>query len=58
MANHATPNLPTIAFKATSRFCRKLGFDQGWRDDSWMIMTRGWLMLEFFPHPELAPGQS
>ena len=58
MADHATPNLPAIDFEATSQFYQKLGFEQGWRDDGWMILTRGSLMLEFFPHPEIAPGES
>jgi len=58
MADHSTPNLPAIDFEETSRFYQTLGFQQGWRDDAWMIMARGTLMLEFFPHPDLAPGES
>lgn len=58
MADHATPNLPAIDMEETSQFYRKLDFMQGWRDDGWMIMTRGGLTLEFFPHPELTPSES
>lgn len=58
MTDHATPNLPAISFDATSRFYRGLGFDQGWRDGGWMILTRTGLSLEFFPHPNLKPGES
>ena len=57
MADHATPNLPAIDFEETSQFYRKLGFQEGWRDDGWMILSRGRLTLEFFPHPQLAPGE-
>ena len=58
MTDHATPNLPSRDFEATSQFYRRLGFEQGWRDDGWMILERGHLMLEFFPHPELDPAES
>ncbi|WP_426751560.1 bleomycin resistance protein [Myxococcus sp. Y35] len=58
MADQATPNLPAIDFEATSQFYRRLGFEQRWRDDSWMIMTRGSVKLEFFHHPGLNPGES
>jgi catechol 2,3-dioxygenase-like lactoylglutathione lyase family enzyme len=54
--DHATPNLPSRDFEATSQFYRKLGFDEGWRDDGWMILKRGGLTLEFFPHPDLNPS--
>jgi hypothetical protein len=58
LTDHATPNLPAIDFEQTSQFYQKLGFEQGWRDDGWMIMTRGDLTLEFFPHSELNPRES
>ena len=58
MTDHATPNLPSRNFEATSGFYARLGFEEGWRDDGWMIMTRGPLTLEFFPHPELNPATS
>ncbi len=56
--DHATPNLPSRDFAATSAFYAALGFVEGWRDDGWMILTRGELKLEFFPHPELDPLES
>jgi catechol 2,3-dioxygenase-like lactoylglutathione lyase family enzyme len=56
--DHATPNLPSRDFEATSRFYARLGFQEGWRDGGWMILTRGNITLEFFPHPELRPEES
>jgi len=55
MADHATPNLPARDFDATAKFYGELGFEQGWRDDGWMILERGELMLEFFHWPGLDP---
>ena len=55
MTDRATPNLPSRDFEATSRFYAALGFGEGWRDAGWMILTRGDLTLEFFPHPKLDP---
>ncbi len=56
--DQSTPNLPSKDFEATSSFYAHLGFAQGWRSDAWMILERGGLMLEFFPHPGLDPAQS
>ena len=56
--NHATPNLPSRDYEATFQFFAKLGFQEGWRDEGWMILTRGSVQLEFFPHPELDPAAS
>jgi catechol 2,3-dioxygenase-like lactoylglutathione lyase family enzyme len=56
--DHATPNLPSRDFEATSRFYSGIGFEEDWRDDGWMILKRGDLTLEFFPHPDLNPGES
>jgi catechol 2,3-dioxygenase-like lactoylglutathione lyase family enzyme len=58
VSDQATPNLPARDFEQSSRFYQKLGFVEGWRDDGWMILTRGGLTLEFFPHPDLNPGES
>lgn len=58
MPDHATPNLPSRDFEATSQFYRRLGFAEGWRDEGWMILTRGGASLEFFPHPALNPAES
>jgi hypothetical protein len=56
--DHATPNLPSRDFSATSNFYATLGFVEGWRDEGWMILKRGDLMLEFFPFPDLDPLDS
>jgi catechol 2,3-dioxygenase-like lactoylglutathione lyase family enzyme len=58
MADHATPNLPSRDFEATSRFYGALGFVESWRDEGWMILRRGGLTLEFFPYPDLDPLES
>lgn len=55
MPDLATPNLPSRDFDATKAFYGKLGFERTYRDDGWMILKRGGLVLEFFPHPELDP---
>ncbi|MGZ2411982.1 catechol 2,3-dioxygenase-like lactoylglutathione lyase family enzyme [Sphingomonas sp. F9_3S_D5_B_2] len=54
----ATPNLPSRDFENTSRFYRSLGFVETWRDDGWMIMKRGDLLVEFFHHPDFDPSTS
>lgn len=56
--DRATPNLPSRDFEASSRFYSRLGFTEDWRDDGWMILRRGDLTLEFFPHPDLRPAES
>jgi catechol 2,3-dioxygenase-like lactoylglutathione lyase family enzyme len=55
MSDVATPNLPSRDFERTSQFYAALGFTEVWRDEDWMILKRGDLTLEFFPHPELDP---
>ncbi len=58
MADRITANLPSRDFAATAAFYAALGFTETFRDDGWMILRRGPLELEFFPHPELVPGES
>ena len=58
MTDHATPNLPARDFEATARFYGALGFIETWRDVGWMILERGALKLEFFPHSQLDPATS
>lgn len=58
MTDAATPNLPSRNFGATADFYQALGFEQGWRDAGWMILTRGAVQLEFFPYPDLDPATS
>lgn len=55
MADRITANLPSRDFAATAAFYGRLGFGEGFRDAGWMILKRGGLVLEFFPHPELEP---
>lgn len=55
MSDAATPNLPSRDFENTLRFYSTLGFAETWRDKGWMILKRGSLTLEFFPHPGLDP---
>lgn len=58
MADHATPNLPARDFDVTAAFYAKLGFDVDYRAESWMILSRGSLKLEFFPWPDFDPATS
>lgn len=58
MADHATPNLPSRDFAATSLFYESLGFSESWRDPGWMILKRGGLTVEFFRYPDLDPAMS
>lgn len=58
MSDTATPNLPSRDFGITSQFYKALGFSESWRDEGWMILRRGDLTLEFFPHPGLDPWKS
>ena len=58
MADTATPNLPARDFAATAAFYAKLGFEEDYRSDGWMILSRGDVTLEFFPYPDLDPYQS
>jgi catechol 2,3-dioxygenase-like lactoylglutathione lyase family enzyme len=53
-----TANLPSRDFAATRAFYAKLGFDVAFRNDAWMILERGPLEVEFFPHPEIDPRAS
>lgn len=58
MSDHSTPNLPARDFESTASFYSTLGFSETWRDSGWMILKRGSLTLEFFPHPQLEPARS
>ncbi|HEY2014809.1 MAG TPA: hypothetical protein VGH38_14975 [Bryobacteraceae bacterium] len=55
MSDVATPNLPSRDFERTSQLYVDLGLTEVWRDEGWMMLKRGDLTLEFFPHPELDP---
>ncbi|QKJ21192.1 bleomycin resistance protein [Microbacterium hominis] len=56
--DRAVPNLPSRDFDVTEAFYGGFGFDREFRDDGWMILVRGELRLEFFPHPDLDPATS
>jgi hypothetical protein len=56
--DYATPNLPSRDFAATSAFYAALGFIEAYRNANWMILKRGDVTLEFFPHPDLDPSTS
>lgn len=58
MADRATPNLPSRDFAVTSGFYEAIGFVEQFRDQGWMILARGDLVLEFFPCPDLDPATS
>lgn len=58
MADFATPNLPSRNYDTTEEFYGKLGFTRTYRAHNWMILDRGSIKLEFFPHPELDPMES
>ena len=58
MSDRTTPNLPSKSFAVTADFYRRIGFEERFRDEGWMILTRGALELEFFPCPTLNPRTS
>jgi hypothetical protein len=49
MSDRVTANLPSCDFDATAAFYEALGFTVGFKDEGWMIITRGSLEIEFFP---------
>lgn len=58
MGDTAVPALPSRDIAATAGFYQALGFREQYRDEQWLIMARGGLTLEFFPHPDLDPAAS
>ena len=56
--DRATANLPSRDLDRTEAFYKALGFETGFKDDGWMIMRRGTVEIEFFPHAELDPRTS
>lgn len=58
MSDRSTPNLPSRDFAATEAFYARLGFATDYRDDGWMILSRGPLVAEFFHHPDCDPTSS
>lgn len=53
-----TANLPSRDFAKTEAFYAALGFTTEWKDEGWMILSRGDLVVEFFHHPEVDPWSS
>ena len=58
MPDRINANLPARSFDETERFWTGLGFERTFRDAGWMILARGSLEIEFFPHPTLDPDDS
>lgn len=58
MADRATPNLPSRDVAVNSDFYAALGVVEEFRDDGWMILARGDVVVEFFPFPDLDPATS
>ena len=58
MSDVITANLPAKDFGETASFYERLGFQISFKGEGWMILSRGSLEIEFFPHPELNPSDS
>lgn len=58
MPDRIPANLPARSFDQTAAFYGALGFEVTFRDEGWMILRRGELEIEFFPHPKLDPWTS
>lgn len=56
--DYSTPNLPSRDFTKTQEFYAAIGFEVDFRNEAWMILKRGSMTLEFFPHPDLDPYES
>lgn len=58
MSDRAVPNLPSRDFDRTVEFYGAFGFAVSFRDEGWLILQRGGVVLEFFPALELDPFTS
>ena len=58
MQDRITANLPARSFDETAAFYGVLGFEVTFQDRGWMVLRKGELEVEFFPHPELDPKAS
>jgi len=56
--DRASANLPARDMDATARFYEALGFTIKLEKESWMILNRGSILLEFFPLPDHNPRES
>ena len=58
MTDRSVPNLPSRDFASSVGFYGRFGFFPTFRDDTWLILRRGAIELEFFPFPDLEPYAS
>lgn len=58
MPDRITANLPARSLDRAAAFYARLGFEVAFKDEGWMILRRGPLEIEFFPHPGLDPTSS
>lgn len=58
MADRAVPVLPARDLTATRDFYGRFGFTASSASADYLILRRGELQLEFFPHPDLVPWGS
>jgi catechol 2,3-dioxygenase-like lactoylglutathione lyase family enzyme len=49
MPDRVTANLPSRDLDGTAAFYRNLGFSVAFKDDGWLILERGPLVIELFP---------
>ena len=54
----ANPALPASDLGRSAAFYARLGFEQVYRSEGWMILRRGTAQLEFFPHADIDPATS
>lgn len=55
MPDRAVPNLPSRELAVTAAFYGSFGFAELHRDESWLVLRRGDLQLEFFRKDDLDP---
>ena len=53
-----TANMPSRDFAKTREFYSRLGFEDRFVSDGWMVLGQGDQTIEFFPHPNLNPKES
>lgn len=58
MTDHAVPNLPSRDFGVTVAFYGGFGFETEYRSESWLMLRRGGIRLEFFAFADLVPDDS
>jgi len=50
--------MPSSSVDDTESFYSSFGFERPFRDEGWLILTRGTVQLEFFPAPDVDPLSS